>query len=487
MTGGGRKARPPVPRAAITPDRWLAAVLHVDMDAFYVAVEVRRDPTLRGRPVVVGGDGRRGVVAAASYEARAYGVRSAMPSVRARRLCPDALFLPGDHALYAHASAAIMAIFAEVTPLVEPLSLDEAFLDVTGAQRRLGSPPDIARQIRQRVAEEQQLSCSVGVASTKFLAKVASEAAKPTPSVQGPRPGPGVWVVTPGEELTFLHPLPVNALWGVGPATLAKLQRIGVGTVGDLASLPVATLVGALGEAAGRHLHDLAHNRDPRTVQPDREVKSMGHEETFPFDRFDRDDLEREVLRLADGVSRRLRAAGVAGRTVQLKVRFGDFSTITRSRRLPEPVDAGLELARAARELLAKVDLTPGIRLLGVSVSGLAAAQLRQLRLDLAEAVGSSARSGGGAPDPVGSAPLPAQGPEHCAAQSDTAARDAAWLDAHDTVDAIRRRFGAAAIGPASLASAGRLEVFERGQQAWGPKIFPETGPPAVPERPPSR
>ncbi len=440
------------------PTRWPQAILHVDMDAFFVAVEVRRDPALRGRPVVVGGSGRRGVVAAASYEARAYGVRSAMPSVRARRLCPEALFLPGDHAAYAEASAAIMARFAEVTPLVEPLSLDEAFLDVTGAQLRSGSPFEIAGRLRQRIATEEQLACSVGVASTKFLAKLASEAAKPSPSPQGAVPGRGVWVVEPGAELEFLHPLPVKALWGVGPATLARLERIGVATVGDLARLPLGPVIAAVGDASGRHLHELAHNRDPRRVEPDREVKSVGHEETFPVDRFEREELDVELLRLSEAVARRLRATGVAGHTVTLKVRYGDFTTLSRSRTLPEAVDAGLDIGRAAQRLLDKVDTTPGVRLIGVSVSGLAAPAQRQLSFDL-----------------DGPADRAAQGALHDGAADGSThlGQPGAWLDANDTVEAIRRRFGAGAIGPASLSRGGRIRVFERGQQAWGPSDMP--------------
>ncbi len=442
------------------PGWWPTAILHVDMDAFYVAVEVRRDPKLGGRPVVVGGVGPRGVVAAASYEARAYGVRSAMPSVRARRLCPQALFLPGDHAAYAAASRQIMALFAEVTPLVEPLSLDEAFLDVTGAQRRLGPPAHIATELRRRVAQEENLACSVGVASTKFLAKLASEAAKPSPSPQGAVPGRGVWVVEPGLELDFLHPLPVKALWGVGPATLTRLERLGVQTVGDLAALPLGAVVASLGGAVGRHLHELAHNCDPRPVEPDREAKSIGHEETFPVDRFDRADLHRELLRLADAVAHRLRRAEVAGHTVTLKVRYSDFKTLSRSRRLADAVDNGLELARSAQRLFDQVEVGVGIRLLGISVSGLAPVLGRQLSLDLA----------GSVRDPASSAPSSAQ-----AARQDTTLRPGridragSWQDANDTVDEIRRRFGVSAIGPATLATANGLQIFERGQQAWGP------------------
>lgn len=449
--------------------RWASAILHVDMDAFYVAVEVRRDPSLRGRPVVVGGSGPRGVVAAASYEARAYGVRSAMPSVRARRLCPQALFLAGDHALYAETSARIMALFAEVTPLVEPLSLDEAFLDVTGAQRRLGSPVEMARALRRRVADTEHLPCSVGVASTKFLAKLASEAAKPTPSPQGAVAGRGVWVVEPGRELEFLHPLPVKALWGVGPATLSRLERLGVQTVGDLAALPVAAVIAAVGDASGRHLHELSHNRDPRAVEPDREVKSIGHEETFPVDRFSRDELHTELLRLGDAVARRLRAAGVAGHTLTLKLRYGDFTTLTRSRRLPEPVDAGLDIARAAQRLLERIDISPGVRLIGVSLSGLAAPDSRQLSFDLDGPATAPGRGSDTGPTAAGRA---AGGAGTAAAA--VAANAASWHDAHDTVEEIRRRFGAGAIGPAALAGRSGLRVFERGQQAWGP-----SGPPA--------
>ena len=455
--------------------RWAGAILHVDMDAFFVAVEVRRDPTLRGRPVIVGGNGARGVVAAASYEARAYGVRSAMPSVRARRLCPQALFLPADHAVYAEASARIMAHFHDVTPLVEPLSLDEAFLDVTGAQRRLGDPATIARSLRERIATDEGLSCSVGVASTKFLAKLASEAAKPAPSPRGPVPGAGVVVVEPGRELAFLHPLPVTALWGVGPATLQRLQRLGVATVADLAALPLPALVASVGDAHGRHLHALAHNHDPRAVEPDRAAKSVGHEETYPVDLIDRADLEREVLRLADGVAARLRRAGTAARTVTLKVRFGDFTTITRSRRSAVPLDGALELARIGRELLDRIDVGAGVRLLGISASGLEPAGVRQLSLDLGldaapgpvaqqpgPGVGSGLGAGAAPAAPVSTTPQRAEAAAERRAPQ-------AWDEANDAVEEIRRRFGSAAIGPASLSDSGRLRVVTRGRRPWGP------------------
>lgn len=402
------------------------SILHVDMDAFYASVEVLCDPSLAGRPVVVGGTGDRGVVASCTYEARAFGVRSAMPSAQARRLCPHAVFLPGRYDLYAAYSRRVFGIFRSFTPLVEGISLDEAFLDVAGARRLFGEPPEIARAIRERVREEVGLSCSVGAAAVKFVAKLASEAAKPKPSPRGPVPGPGIVVVPPGRERAFLDPLPVRALWGVGPATLAKLERLGLRTVGDLAALPLATLVAAVGEAHGRHLHDLAHGRDDRPVVPEAPAKSVGHEETFAADHRDRAALAVEATRLAEAVAGRLRERGLAGRTVTLKVRFGDFRTITRSRTLPVPVDTGAAVARVARELLGGIDPAPGVRLLGVSVSNLVT----------------------GAPRP-----LPFGG-------------DDAWAEVSDAIDRVRARFGAEAVRPASLA--GRAPK-QRGDQQWGP------------------
>jgi DNA polymerase-4 len=407
------------------------AILHVDMDAFFVSVELLRRPELRGQPVVVGGTGDRGVVAAASYEARAYGIGSAMPSARARRLCPHAVFLPGDHAHYGQVSDRVMAVFRSVTPLVEPISLDEAFLDVTGARRSLGPGPVIGRRVRDEVLAAEGLTCSVGVATTKMVAKLASQAAKPRASPAGPIVGSGVHVVAPGQELAFLHPLPARALWGVGPATLGRLERLGVRTVGDIAAIPEATLVATLGAAHGRHLSRLANGVDERAVVPDLPPKSIGHEETFAHDRYDRESLAREVVRMADAVAGRLRRHGVAGRTVTLKIRFGDFRTITRSTTPATTLDEGPAVARAAQALLDQIDPTPGVRLLGVSVSGLVSGAARQLTFD--DAAGPS------------------------------------WHEASGAIDAIRSRFGDRAIGPASSVGPGGPRVPGQGDNPWGP------------------
>ena len=408
-------------------------VLHVDMDAFFVACEVRRNPALAGKPVVVGGAGERGVVAAASYEARVFGIHSAMPSVRAKRLCPHALFLRGDYELYSDTSAKVHEIFHAVTPLVEPIALDEAFLDVTGARRRLGDGGEIAAMIRSDVAARLGLACSVGVAGTKLVAKLASEAAKPRVSPSGVQPGLGVKVVAPDDELGFLHSHPVQALWGVGPATLARLGRLGVSTVGDLAALPEASLVAALGQANGRHLHALANGLDDRPVEPDRPLKSVGHEETFPSDLHTHRALERELVRLCDSVGSRLRTQSLRARTITIKVRFHDFRTITRASTVPHAIDTGPAILQAAAALLRDLDVSSGVRLLGVSASGLASREVEQLSLGIDED------------------------------------DDGAWDHASEAIDAIRRRFGPEAIAPASLTGPGGVRVARRGAQQWGP------------------
>ncbi|MGI9080587.1 MAG: DNA polymerase IV [Acidimicrobiales bacterium] len=411
------------------------SILHVDLDAFFAAAEVLADPSLAGMAVIVGGTGGRGVVAAASYEARAYGVHSAMPSARARRLCPHAVFLAGRHDLYAEHSRRLHGVLTSYTPFVEGISLDEAFLDVSSVRRLWGSGPEIGVQVRARVHDELGLWASVGAATTKLVAKLASEAAKPTPSMAGPVAGLGVKVVEPADELAFLHAHPVGALWGVGPATRRRLERFGVQTVGDLAALPADTLVGALGQASGRALHALAHNRDARPVVPDRAAKSVGHEETYPRDHRDPDDLRREVVRLCDAVATRLRTSGLAGRTVTLKVRFGDFRTITRSHTEPDGLDTAPALTSAALDLLGGVDPSSGVRLLGVSASNLVAARGRQLSLEEVMAAGD---------------------------RREGVAR---------AVDEVRNRFGDRAVGPASLVGQKGLELRRRGDQQWGPQV----------------
>ena len=407
-------------------------ILHVDMDAFFVSVELVRRPELRGLPVVVGGDGERGVVAAASYEARAYGVRSAMPSTRARRLCPDVVFLPGDHRHYGEVSRRVMLIFRRYTPLVEPLSLDEAFLDVSGVVRLHGPPTEVAAAIRSDVLAEEGLGCSVGIAANKFLAKLASAQAKPTAGTDGPTPGQGVQVVPADGIREFLDPLPVEAIWGVGPRTLERLQRLGVRTVAELRAVPEPTLVSSLGRAAGAQFWRLARGIDERRVDPAQSVRSIGHEETFSRDLTEPGDLRRELIRMVDALGRRLREAGVAGRTVMVKVRFPDFTTVSRSQTLPDATDLVVEILEVATGLMESLDTTSGIRLLGVSLSGLRDGSVRQLRF---EDLG-----------------------------------DPGWLEAEQAVDRIRDRFGVGSIGPATTVGPEGLRPRERGDGQWGPE-----------------
>ncbi|MBC7310298.1 MAG: DNA polymerase IV [Actinomycetales bacterium] len=344
------------------PDDSGCHILHVDMDAFYASVSLLDRPDLVGTPVIVGGTSGRSVVLSATYEARASGVTSAMPMSRAMRLCPTATVLPPEHERYAAVSKAVFATFSSITPLVEGLSLDEAFLDVSGALRLLGRPTEIAELVRARILDEQGITCSVGVAPTKFVAKLASGLAKPD----------GVLVVPAADVVPFLHQLPVGALWGVGEKTEESLTRLGLRTVADIAHTPKPTLQRALGEVAGAHLHELSWGRDPRRVEPTREEKSVGADETFPYDVDDPAFIQRELLRLSDRVAGRLRAAGLSGRTVTLKVRFADFTTITRARTLPDPTDVSRQIYATALELYRALGLQRArIRLVGVRVSSL--------------------------------------------------------------------------------------------------------------------
>jgi len=375
------------------------------MDAFYASVELRDRPDLAGQPVVVGGLSARSVVLSATYEARAFGVRSAMPVGRARRLCPQAVFIPPRHQVYSDVSREVMAIFRAVTPDVEPLSLDEAFLNVSGALRRLGGPTRIAELIRAQVSQQQGITCSVGVAPCKFVAKIASARCKPD----------GLLVVPAAGLLEFLHPLPVSVLWGVGERAEEVLTRLGLRTVGDIAHVPVATLQRELG-AAGEHLWSLAWGRDERRVVPHREEKSVGAEETFPADVDDPEVIRRELLRLSGRTARALRAAGCVARTVSVKLRLASFKTITRSKTLAEPTDVAREIYATAVALYegSGLDRRARLRLVGVRAAGLrpAAGAARQIAFD---------------DRPVG------------------------WREAERAVDQIARRFGTDAVRPASL------------------------------------
>ena len=377
-------------------------ILHVDLDAFYASVAVLQDPSLKGKPVIVGGTGARGVVTSASYEARAFGVHSAMPSVRARRLCPEGIFLPPDFEAYRTHSNRFREVLLAHTPIVEPISLDEAFLDVGGATLLFGQPVEIAAKIRRDVEAEIGVTCSVGVAPTKFLAKLASADCKPD----------GLLHVRTEDVRAFLEPLPVGRLWGVGEKTAAVLDRLAIRTVGDLGRTPLAILDRLLGEASAAHLSALAHGIDDRSVVPYEAPKSIGHEETFDRDLDDDREILRELLALSGRVAARLREDGYRARTVTLKARLANFTTLTRSRTHPDPTDLGADLYRTVAELY---DALPGarrrIRLLGVQAAGLVAAGAEQLAL----------------------------------------LRSERWGDVERTIDRIERRFGSGATRPATL------------------------------------
>jgi len=385
-----------------------ASILHADLDAFYASVEQRDQPALRGRPVIVGG----GVVLAASYEAKACGIKTAMGGGQARRLCPDAVVVEPRFSAYVEASKAVFAVFDDTTPLVEGLSIDEAFLDVGGLGRIAGPPPEIAARLRVEVRDRVGLNITVGVARTKFLAKVASGVAKPD----------GLLVVDPDREREFLHPLPVGRLWGVGPVTTGKLAERGIRTVRDIAGIGEPGLVAIVGGATGRHLHALAHGRDPRPVERGRRRRSIGSQSAFGRRPQTPADLDTRLVGLVDRVARRLRSADRVGRTVTLRLRFGDYTRATRSRSLPQATDRTEDLLATARALLARAQPLideKGITLVGVAIGNLADGRPVQL-------------------------PLPF-------ARSDAAALDSA-------MDAVRDQFGKAAVTRAVLLGARDIE-----------------------------
>jgi DNA polymerase IV len=421
----------------------VSTILHVDMDAFFASVEVLDDPTLAGRPVIVGGSGARGVVASCTYEARIFGVRSAMPSVRARQLCPHAIFLPGRHGRYAEISGRLQRMLTDITPLVEPIGLDEAFLDVAGAIRMLGTPETIAHRLRERVRADLTLDCAVGIGRSKMIAKLASRAAKPRVSRAGLEPGAGVVLIEHAAELAFLHGHPVEALWGVGPATAGRLHELGVRTVADLAAVPPETLARRLGKSSGLHLGSLARGDDPSPVTPDRPAKSIGHEETFSQDLVDRAELERHVLRMADSVATMLRGASTAARTVTLKVKFADLSLQTRSHTLERAITTGGALGHVAATLLSGIDPGDGIRLLGVSASGLVEGGGDQLSFDLGDGLADGTQG--------------------------ATSREQSWQDATVAIDAIRGKFGRSAVGSAAMVTDEGVQVPARRDAPWGP------------------
>ena len=381
-------------------------ILHVDMDAFYASVEIRDRPDLAAKPVIVGHPSGRSVVLSASYEARRFGVRSAMPATRAQRLCPQAVFIPPRPSLYSDVSKQVMAVFRSVTPLVEPLALDEAFLDVSGAERLLGSPAWIGAAIRRQVEAEQGLTCSVGVAPTKFVAKIASVRCKPDGLLVVPRDG----------VLDFLHPLPVSALGGVGQRTGEILDRLGLRTVGDIAHAPLATLQHNLGAAVGSHLAALARGRDPRAVTPHAPDKSIGAEETFATDVSDPEMIRRELLRLSERTARALREAGFVARTVTVKLRLANFTTLTRSRTLAEPTDLARKIYATACALYegSGLDRQARLRLVGVRATGLAPASAAATQLAFGD-------------------------------------RPSGWREAEQAMDRIAERFGSGKVRPAEL------------------------------------
>lgn len=385
-----------------------SSILHVDMDAFFVSVELRTRPELRGRPVIVGYPADRSVVLSASYEARAFGVKSAMPMVIAARMCPKAVIIEPRHRLYYEVSAQIMAIFESITELVEPLSVDEAFLDVGGAIRRLGAPREIGQLVRRRVSNELGITASVGIAASKFVAKIASTRCKPD----------GLLLITPEETVPYLHSLPVGALWGVGAKTADVLARMGIRTVADVAATPVASLKKVLG-ATGEHVYRLSWGIDPRPVTPVRLEKSIGAEETFAVDTGDDAILHRELLRLSHRTAERLRSSGMVARTVALKLRYADFSTITRSRTVHTPVDSAQLIYAVAVQLLESIGTrTMTVRLVGIRAEQLEDAGQTSLQLSLDR-------------------------------------RDDNWRAAEQALDRVSRKFGNKSVLPARLLDSG--------------------------------
>ena len=382
-----------------------ATILHVDMDAFFASVAERDNPELKGKAVVIG-MGARGVVSAANYEARKFGIHSAMPVGRARRLAPHAIFLPVDMARYQEVSEHVMEIFHSFTPWVEPISLDEAFLDVTGSQKLLGTGREIAVAIRKKVEEQEGITCSVGIAPSKFIAKLASANCKPN----------GMLEITSDRILTFLHPLPIQAMWGVGPKTAEALERLGLRTIEDIAKLPRTTLIRALGEANGASLYELAWGRDYRDVTPEEPDRSISAAETFAQDLDNPEEILTEFLRLTERATARLRDRDLFAKTISIKVRFADFSTINRSKTLPLPIDSTHDVYEVVKGLYQALRIERArLRLVGVSLENLSEGAPHQMMLG---------------------------------------EREVGWRQAEGAMDQARARFGKGSVRPARLISA---------------------------------
>ena len=379
-----------------------ATILHVDMDAFFASVAERDNPELKGKAVVIG-MGARGVVSAANYEARKFGIHSAMPVGRARRLAPHAIFLPVDMARYQEVSEHVMEIFHSFTPWVEPISLDEAFLDVTGSQKLLGTGREIAVAIRKKVEEQEGITCSVGIAPSKFIAKLASANCKPN----------GMLEITSDRILTFLHPLPIQAMWGVGPKTAEVLERLGLRTIEDIAKLPRTTLIRALGEANGASLYELAWGRDYRDVTPEEPDRSISAAETFAQDLDNPEEILTEFLRLTERATARLRDRDLFAKTISIKVRFADFSTINRSKTLPLPIDSTHDVYEVVKGLYQALRIERArLRLVGVSLENLSEGAPHQMMLG---------------------------------------EREVGWRQAEGAMDQARARFGKGSVRPARL------------------------------------
>lgn len=389
----------------------MSSIIHCDMDAFYASVAELDDPSLRGKAVVVGA-GIRGVVLSANYAARKYGIRAAMPVGRAKRMAPNAIFVSPDHHRYSEISSKVMDIFASFTPYVEPLSLDEAFLDITGAQRLLGNPREIGQAIRKRVHDECGITCSVGIAPNKFIAKLASGHCKPN----------GLLEIKEDRIITFLHPLPVSDLWGVGPKTAEHLERLGLKSVRDIAHTPLETLKRALGDATGEHLYELSWGRDERDVIPDEPDQSISAAETFSYDIEDPELILQEYLRLTEKASARLRERELFAKTISIKVRFADFSTITRSKTLPLPISSTQEIYAVVKDLFKALKLDRArLRLVGVSFENLREDAPQQLMLGQ---------------------------------------REKGWREAESAIDQASARFGEKTVRPARL-----FRLYKKGEK----------------------